>query len=263
MSKLIDKLDETERIAPARLGFGTGSTREKPAPSILLIGRILPDQLARDKALSEVAVDAFLVDVGEWRDGAVDGVAAALGEHLWGVQVKGLGPQQVEELAESGCDFVVFDAAGAPAAILSAEDLGKVITIGPDLSEELARAVHDLPIDAILYTPQGEFRPRTVQDLIDLQAVRGLVEKLFVMASPLPLGKEELEALRGSNVAGLVVDASSPEAVSATSEAIRALPKRKARPGRADALVPRVAAGFGEDQHVHEDEEEEEEFRFS
>lgn len=259
MSKLIDKLEGTERLAPAPMGFGAASAREKPAPSILLIGRVTPDQLAKDKALSEVAADAFLVDVGEWRDGAVDGVATALGEHLWGVHVKELGAQHVEELAESGCDFIVFDAAGAPAAILSAEDLGKVITIGADLSEELARAIHDLPIDAILYTPQAEFRPRTVQDLIDLQAVRGLVEKPFVMASPLPLGKEELEALRGSNVAGLVVDASSAEAVSSTSEAIRGLPRRKARPGRADALVPRLAVAFGADQHDHEDEEEEEE----
>jgi len=261
MSKLMDKLEGTERLAPAPLGFGTASTREKAAPSVLLIGRITRGQLANEKALAEAGVDAFLVDVGEWQNGAVDGVAAALGEHVWGVQVKDLGAQHVQELAESGCDFVVFDAAGAPAAILSAEDIGKVITIGPDLSEELARALHDLPIDAVLYVPPGDFRPRTVQDLIDLQAVRGLVEKSFVMASPLPLGQEELEALRGSNVAGLVVDASSPEAVSSTSEAIRALPKRKPRPGRADALVPRVAAGLDADRHVHEeDEEEEEEF---
>ena len=262
MSKLIERLEKAGLQAPALMGFGPASRRDSSYPSIILIGRVTPDELAKGTGPSDAQVDAFMVSVSSWKAAPLDSIAPALRDRLWGVRVNGLDGERARQLKENGCDFVVFDADGTAAEVLNDEALGKVMAIGADLSEEAAHAIHELPIDGVLYSPDKDLVPLTVQRLIEIQQVRGLVDSPFVMAAASALGPPELESLRNAGIAGLVVETSSAEAIANTKEAIANLPRRGPSSKSSDAIAPRATTGFGMlGQGAEEEEEEDGEFQ--
>ncbi len=256
MSKLTDKLEGVEQRFPSPMGFGAAG-RHKSAPPIILVGHVTSDELKKSPGLAEAPVDAFLVTVDSCTDRVIAGVAKVAGDRVWGIQSKRLEVEQLGTLKKKGCDFIAFEAEGTPAGILSDENFGKVIAVGSGLGEDAGRAIQELPIDAALFTPEEELLPLTVQRLIEIQLVRGLVDKPFVMASQIPLGKEELEALRNAGVSGLLVGLSSPDSVASTKEAIDDLPRLKSHEGRLTPVVPNNPDEAA--PHIHEEEEDEEE----
>ena len=245
MSKLIERLEKAGLHTPTLMGFGPASRRDSSAPSIILIGRVTPDELAKDTGPLDAQVDAFMVSVSSWKAPPLDNIAAALRDRLWGVRVNGLDGEQARRLTENGCDFVVFDADDTAAEVLNDEDLGKVMAIGADLSEEAAHAIQELPIDGVLYSPNQDLVPLTVQKLVEIQQIRGLVDRPFVMAAASELGPPELESLRNAGIAGLVVETSSAEAVANTKEAIAALPRRRPSSKSSDVFAPQATTGLG------------------
>ena len=137
------------------------------------------------------------------------------------------------------------------------EDLGKLIHVDPDLDEDEARAIQELPIDGVLFSPPDDLLPLTVQKLIDFQLVRGLVDIPFVMATPAGLDSSDLEVFRNGGIAGLMLELTNQDAVAKTNEGIAALPRHRPRHKSREAAVPRIAAGFGlPGQGGGEDDEE-------
>ena len=84
MSKLMQMLEKVELQAPPPLGFGRSRT-DSASPSIAIVGRLTPDELAKSKGLANAPVDAFLLKLSEWKDGSLDKVSKALKDRLWGV----------------------------------------------------------------------------------------------------------------------------------------------------------------------------------
>ena len=258
MSKLIERLEKAGLDAPIPIGFGPVSRRGEAAPAIMLVGQVTPEELAENPYLAKAQVDAFMVSVSSWKVSIFDSIVAAVGERIWGVRANALDGKQAGRLKKSGCDFIVFNADDTAAEVLNDDDLGKLIAVGHDLTEETARAIHELPIDGVLFSPTEDLRPLTVQKLIDIQLVRGLVDKPFVMTTASTLGPPELESLRGMGVDGLVVEASSMKAIAKTKEAIANLPRRKARATSRDVLLPHPMTGL--ETASQESEEEGDDF---
>ena len=257
MSKFIDKLGKVGQATQGPIGFGTASRGGQAVPSMALIGCVTPDSLARNPKLVDAQVDAFMVLLSSPVESSLDNIIHSLNERLWGARVGGLDGEQAGKLRETGCDFIAFESDGTEAGVLNDDDLGKVISVGLDLTEDAAGAIHELPIDAVLLSTGDDVIPLTVRRLIEIQVVRGLVGKPLVMESPLQLAPAELEALRNIGVAGLAVELSSVKAIAGMRDAIASLPRRKSRPSSRDAAVPRVPSESG--LHIHEEESDDEE----
>ena len=254
MSKLIDRLEKVGQHAPIPLGFSAASRRDEPAPEMVVIGRATSEDLAKKPDLAEANVYAILVSGDRWEGRVFNRVTKSLRERVWGVAVSGIDQDQAGKLQEKGCDFLVISAHDTAAGVLNNEELGKLLAVGPGLDEEVARAIQELPIDGALYSPEEPLLPLTVQKLIDVQIVRGLLDKSFVVAAPPDMGRTELQAFRDAGIGGLVVELSSTDAITRMNEAIADLPRRKTRPASRDAMVPHPFSGLG--THVHGDEEQ-------
>ena len=256
MSKLLDLMEKVGHEPPAAFGFGPASRRAESHPAMVLLGRYTPKQLAKAKNSAKIHIDAVLLSLDEWSEGTLEPIAASLEGRVWGVQIDGIDGAQAAQLKDIGCDFILVQPGGAAASLLLEEDLATLIPIGGSLSEETARAIHDLPIDAVVFTPEGDLSPLTVQKMMEYQAVLGMVSKPFLVSVPSSLAAAELGPLRELGTVGLVLDSTSQRAVSRIRKALDGLPKRRGRRDRGMALVPQVGRGAAEHAHGAPDEDE-------
>lgn len=257
MSKFIDMLSKVDEQAPAPMGFGMRDKDRRAANALAIAGTTAPSGLTKAKAAAET-VDAVLLTYTDKAEKTLDKAASKLKNGLWGVRGRAVSANQALHLTESGCDFIVFDAEGTSAALLDIEDFGKIVTVGEHLDEDTARSIAGIPIDAVLYTPGELELPLTVGALLAISRVRGLLDLPYIMAVSEAITGDDIAALRNVGIAGLVMDLSAPDDIASTAKAIANLPRRKNKPNRSSALVPRVAADqpqeLGED-YPDEDEE--------
>jgi len=264
MSKLIEKLENVGEVSYTPLGFGAASRREKPT-QMILIGATTLEQIQRDPALSQAPVHAFLMSANKKGASALKSLKESLAPLLWGLLSDGddtLYPD-VAEIKEMGCDFLVFGAKTTSAAVLQEEEMGKVLALEEALDENRARAIEDLPIDAVVQqAPEGLF-PITIEALLQLQTTRGLLGKPFLLQVHHCPSSHELAALRDATINGLVVDLNEFKAdqLKELRKTIDDLPPRKRQTGRTRALIPSVSQKPDEpDVTPGEEEEEEEDF---
>lgn len=261
MSKFVEMLEKTEEITSEPLGFGT-SRKAKSSPTILIIGQASADDLAKNAQLADSEADAILLTVAMSNEKALDAVGETLKDKLWGVRVGSISEEQAASLKDKGCDFIVFDPENTAASLLNDEDMGKVIAISSGLDEDQGQAIHMMAIDCALFTPEESVTPLTVQRLIDIEVIRGLVGKMFLMTAPADLGKADLESLRNGGVSGLVIGLAEADGIAKTKETIQDLPRRPGR-SRSGLMAQAPSAGFAafatSDEPDEEDDEEEEE----
>ena len=262
MSKLIELLDKTTDASPSPLGFGAASGRIPTNPSIVLIGQAAVDEVNGNPTLAESKADAFIVTMTSLDSNALEGIQKALKDRLWGVRVGALSEEQASQLKEKGCDFVVFDPENTAAAVLNDEELGSIIAVNADLDEETGGAITGLSIDAAIYAPGESILPLTVQRLIEVQLVRDLVGKHFLITIPAGMTTSDLEVLKNAGIAGMVMNLSSQEDIANAKEAIKRIPHRRAKSrdrGRYNVQAP--TAGFVAASHQdvpdHDDDDDE------
>lgn len=266
MSKLIELLDKTTESSSSPLGFGAASGRVPSNPAIVLIGQASADEVNGNPALSDSKADAVIVTVSSLDGSALDGIQKALKDRLWGVRVGALNEEQASQLKEKGCDFVVFDPENTAAAVLNDQDLGAIIAVNADLDEETGGAITGLSLDAAIYAPGESILPLTVQRLIEVQLVRDLVGKHFLISIPAGMTTSDLEALKGAGIAGMVMNLSSQEDIAKTKEAIGEIPHRRPKSRdrggyRAQAPTAGFVAAAQQDDHEHDhDDDDDEEF---
>ncbi len=151
----------------------------------------------------------------------------------------------------------MFDVEGTSAALLDIEDVGKVITVGDDLNDDMARSIAGIPIDAVLYTPRKLDLPLNVGALLTISRIRGLLDLPYIMAVSSAITGDDIAALRNVGIAGLVMNLSASDDIISTANAITNLPNRKPRSTRNRALLPHVIVDEPEeydDSHPEDDE---------
>ena len=261
MSKLIETLERTTDYTSTPLGFGAASRNQDSPASMALIGMVSSEDLAKRPKLAEAPVDAILVSVKPWGLRALSKLTKSpLADRLWGVHLTETDGTQAKEIKKKGCDFILFNPDSTPASLLNDHDLGMLIPVGPDLSEDAARAIQDLPIDAVLFLPEQDLLPLTVQKLIDIQVVRGLLDKPFLLAVPANLEPADLESLRNLGIAGLALDLSSTQDIARTKKAIANLPRRKSTPTSSHVVAPQASHGLGHPDHDGDEEDQDDDF---
>ena len=257
MSRFIEALSEVGQQSPASMGFGPASKSRSAPPQIMLVARVLTEDLEKDASLAEANVDAFLLGPPSAEGRQLDAAAKKIGKRPWGVRLDKFSAKQVSRLIKKGCDFIVFESMDTDAAVLNEEDLGTVVTLSHELGEEVIRSICELPVDAALFSPAQRTLPLTIDGLAKIQLVRGLTDKPFIVEAPEGLGQVDLEALRNQGIAAIIVDAPPLDRVAKVREAIDSLPPRKSGPSQRDALIPYAAAGQGSDVDIPDEGDDE------
>lgn len=247
MGKLLEKLRQVSRGSAQPLGFKTTASASKNPPMVLIA--CLAGGPARAAAGVKESADAVLLKGGQSREKLV----ASLGEFPWGASLEQATEEELTQLKGEGCDFLVFDAAKAPPAVLLEEEMGKIVEIDPSLADGLIRAIDQLPIDAVLIGGEPSL---SVHRLMLCQHVANLMHKPLIALAPLDVSKEDLEVLRDVGMAGVAVtvEEEAKEELLRLRQTIDALPPSRRRRERADALLPQL--GQAEATQIEEEWDE-------
>ena len=98
MSKFVDALNKAGRGPSASMGFGASSASEGP-PQIILVARVIPDELAKPPQFRGAEVDGFLVAAPEDK-ASLDAVSEALTGLTWGIRKELFSAREAAELPE-------------------------------------------------------------------------------------------------------------------------------------------------------------------
>jgi hypothetical protein len=222
MSKFIEKLERLYKGEHQPIGFGIRqSAAPKPKMQIVAIGG------------------------GEGADAVViDSLEAAAGDTPAGCRLTALNKTEMKQLSKSGCDFIIFPAAGTPLSVIETGETGKIIEVEPSINEGLLRSLNELPADAVLVG--GEVKKADSPDWQQLMVYKrfsDLLNKPLLVMAPAKLTGTELKALWEAGVCGVIVEA-GPDQLKKLRQEIDKLdfPPRRGS-GKADAVLPRTGGG--------------------
>ncbi len=207
MSTLMDKLKRESQAVSSPMGF-----RATPAavskPKMLLIASLAQADL--DSVADHMAgADAGLLDVSKSGSGAevIREVLTAAPDIPWGGRLKDGDEEEITQIVNAGCDFVVFPASSTAWAILQREKVGKILEVAVSLDEGLLRAIDKLSVDAVLLGgEQEERRTLTWHQLMQFQRCADLFTKPLLASVPSNVTASGLQALWVAGVDGVVVE---------------------------------------------------------
>ncbi len=238
MSKLLDLLQRISDGSPALLGFG--AARSQPLPGLALVGLVTADHQAGLAAAAEAGLDTAIVSGITGADD-LKTVAESVDGIPWGAFVAALSEEEAQACQEGGADVLAFGLDSAAGAIGGEDDLARLVSVVPDLSDRELRAVSALPVDCFIVDMTAVSGSWTLQDLVSLGAVTRRTDKqVLVQISSVP-GKKDLQALRDMGASALMVDLSaiSPEELASLKAALLDMPRpRSRRRDRIRATVP-------------------------
>lgn len=241
MSKLADRIRKATRLEAQAIGFM--STKAASEPSMLLGGLAKDAKSAAD--LSKHGADFVLLAK------AAPGDARETGGVIAGAIIEG--DADAKAYREGGFDFVVFDPDKTASTAVLDDAIGYVMLLPKDATDVDLRSIESFQLDAI---DVGEIKGSlTVRRQIELRRVFGLTRKPLLATVPADISVPALQALRDTNVIGVIADGS--DTVERLRKTIDALPPRARRKDedRPTPLVPRATAGDGDvedDDHDHD-----------
>ena len=244
MSKLLDLLQRISDGSPAPLGFGAARTAR--LPGLALVGLASrPGTGRRPRGVPDAAASLDAVIVGD-ASGAdyLQQLGNLMGDLSWGPGLSALAAEDVKACAEGGADLLSFGLDSAAAAVAGEDELARILSIAPDLSDRQLRAVAALPVDCFTLDMTAVSGPWTLHDLVTVGSISRRTDKyVLVQISAIP-ASEDLAALRDMGASGLILDLSgvSPEDLAGLKTTLLEMPRPRRRRDRARATVP--SAGF-------------------
>ncbi len=246
MSKHIEKLERISEGRAQPIGFGAAANRAKILP-MLVIASLPAGSAKPDEVAAKADADALVLTIDNWKK-EKDTLARIGGKAhvLWGVSSQIVSREELDQLAEMKCDFVIFTPEKTPAAVLGEERIGKVLQIDPSMDDSLARAVARLSVDAVLLSlPGRDQSPLTIHQLMVYERLAANSGKHLLAALPPSSPADDMESWWSLGVRGVVVDMTvdhADEKMSQVKEAIRKLPTTKKKAGsKAGVVLPRIA----------------------
>lgn len=245
MSKFRTRLRQTAQGARSRhIGFTPAASEE--SHSQLLVAAITDDPAAVPGILEAGAGAIVTTSID-----AIERLVAAANDRPVGIRLDAMTPADAERVIAAGADFVAFDHTQTQAEALLDPDLGRVLLIERDVSEEELRLIAAMQLDAVIVGPPPQ--PLVVSDQLALRRIVDLAGAPLVVPAAEAPSTSTLHAWRNAGTLCVLVPG-DPSLISATLEAARAVPAP--RPPRDDrggvALVPALSG--------HEGDFEEEDF---
>ena len=241
MSKLLDLLQRISDGSPAPLGFGAARTAR--LPGLALVGLVASDHQAGLAAASQAGLDAVLVSAGGSAGDARD-LAESASDIPWGICLSSLSGEDAQVCAEAGADVLAFGLESAASSMAGEDELARILTVAPDLSDRQLRAVAALPVDCFTVDMTAVTGAWTLEDLVTVGSISRRTDKyVLVQVSAIP-AKDDLAAVRDMGASGIILDLSgvSPEDLAGLKAALLEMPRPRRRRDRARATVP--SSGF-------------------
>ena len=257
MSKYGDKVRRTQRPQVVPIGFRA----VRPARNLALLLTVFlkdADASAAAKA-AETGADALLVRTKKVDVDTLKALVEAAGEMPCGVWPEKLEREMVDDLKAAGVDFAVFESEGTPACALLDHKLGYVLQLAAPKDDTSLRVIDSLPLDA-LFLPEWK-GPLTVEGQLELRRTVGLARKLLVLPVPLSIEAGELECLRDSGVASLLLDGGEKDVwdvLPSIRKMIEELPSPRRKEPTLEAILPRARAAAEEEEDDEEEDDEDE-----
>ena len=244
MSKLADKIKRVTRMSPQPLGFGAMTAAAEP--TLVLAGMAKDAAAAADLARR----GADIVIIGSAGSPADAAAAKAAGEVVSGGWIAGRSDGESKAYREGGFDFVIFGADAAATSLLD-ENVGYVMALPDDLSDNDLRTLEAFQLDAVVVGAiEGAL---TVRRQIALRRIFATTRKPLMATVSGSITTPELQALRDTNVVIIAVE--GPDNVERLRTAIASLPPRARRKDGDDRPTPLVPRATVSEEHDHGEEE--------
>ena len=250
MSRFTDKLQCVYRGSTPSIGFRRSAGAENPP--LLIIARLSKPTVKEARAMAGADIDAGIIRSGGVDVESLRKMAMAMGDIPLGILLEGVDQGEIAEVADSGCDFVVFGLK-TPLKAVKKEGIGKILQIEPSLDHSLARAINelDLPVDGVLVT--GEELSVTIERLLVYQRFGELMDRPLLVALGSSVTSGELSSLYEAGVNGVVLpEGLAAETLTELKKTIDSLPKRVRRKAKGAALLPQLG---GEPETEAEEED--------
>jgi hypothetical protein len=255
MSRFADKLRNLSRASATPIGFRPSASETK-GPTMLLIAELPGVQSKEANILADIKADAGLIVREAHGAKVLKQVVEVAGDIPVGVAVKGVGEQELNELVNSGCDFVVLDI-GVRAGVLHKEGIGRLLMIERSLDQGLVRAINSLEVDGVLIAGNEDDSFLAVERLLVCRRFVELLEKPVIMSLPSEITKDELAGLWEAGADGVFAPSSySAETLTELRRMLSALPRRsRGRRARGGAILPRYSTDVAEEEGDEEEED--------
>lgn len=205
MSKIATLLRRTARAEPAPMGFTMAPGRVKHHSIVVTV---LVSEISMDAAVAaaDAGADSILFDGGDLHDHtkAAQAITSAVGVPC-GLRLKKPASADAKEAREAGLDFLLLVDDNAPASFLLDPEMGFLLTVTGDESEMSLRLLESLPIDGLFVDHVS--LPLTLKRQLELRRTSGLSRKPLLAGIDVAPLNEDLECLRDSGVAVLVIEA--------------------------------------------------------
>jgi len=240
VSEFVKRLEQISREKGQPLGFGT-ATKTK-SPLMMLVAQLPQAEVGLTTSAISNGADSllFALKSSNGTTQALATIASSIGQVPWGMQVETADQREINELAEVGCDYLVFRPE-VSAQIIGEKKMGKVLEVDISLSDSLARAAGQLHIDAVLLDSR-DASPLTLHRLMQYQRIINFAGKPAIVFLPPSAMSGDLARLWEVGVRGAVIDLGikpSKQKLSQMREAIKDLPVTKRKSGeRISAILP-------------------------
>lgn len=254
MSKLSTLLRRAARAEPAPMGFRALSGRAKNPEMLISVSL---EGLDPDRALKATkgGADILLLQDGDLEDDAeaIKAITSAVSVPC-GLRLKDPVAGAAELARALGLDYLRIEDYDTPAATLLNEEMGFVLSVAEDASDTFVRILESMPFDALYAGDVSQ--PFTLRRQLELRRIASYAHKPLVVQVQGAMPAEDLECLRDSGVATVLIELEkgSADALATLRQAVDAMRPRRRRRGERDsvAVLPSVAHGGDE-----EDDEEE------
>ena len=246
MSKLRDRIVDTERRRHARIGFATSSDAAARPPGVVVIAEVDDADAAR------TAIDGGATALLTSGDTAgIKAIVEVAGGAPVGVRREHATAGDVSAFVDAGAEFLLFDAAETAADALLDTSLGHVLILPDGASDDELRLLAPLDLDAVAVPAPAE--AMTVHAQLQMRRVADLTRSRLLATATGAVDTPTLDVWRAGGVAVVLVPPSEAASLASTVAAAAELkPPRERAEERPMALVPSAGS--------HADEDDEEDF---
>jgi hypothetical protein len=247
MSKLATLLRRLSHAEPAPMGFAAITGRAKNSEMLLAVQLEKADAGAAGAAVKAGAAFLLLNASLEKDSSKIQELTSAV-DVPCGIFADTPSKETSERAKSAGLDFVVLPNDGAPAVLLLDEDNGYVMKVAEGASDTALRLMESLSIDALF--GDAAPHPLTIGQQLELRRTSGLTRKPLILKFNDESGSDELECLRDSGVAALLIEGvNATERLTAARTTVDAIRPRRRRRNDRDStpVLPSVGRGTEED----------------
>jgi len=239
MSKFRTRLRQTAQGARGRsIGFARTASTETHSQLLIVAST---DDPAAVPALIKAGAGSIITTSLD----ALEGLVEAAGKVPVGIRYDATTTIEAERIIAAGSDFIAFDHTQTQAEALLDPELGRVILVERDMSDDELRTLTAIQLDAVIVAPPAQ--PLLVSDQLALRRIAELAGAPLVVPAAEASATSTLHAWRNAGTMAVLVPG-DPALVRSALVAVAGIPlpqpPHDERGGM--ALVPTLASSGGD-----------------